>query len=83
MAFHINITQLYMCAGNKLELLMMDTHLVGFRVRPILTVVEKNIKFWLFYWCQLMNCRLQKKFLLLGSKDISLYFVFIYFWEHG
>ena len=45
MAFHINITQLYMCAGDELELLMIDTHLIGVHAIPALTIVDKNIRF--------------------------------------
>lgn len=45
MAFHINIIQLYMWAGKELELLMIDTHLTGVHARPVLTVVDKNIRF--------------------------------------
>lgn len=45
MAFYINITQFYMCAGNKLELLMTDALLTGVYAKPVLTIVEKSVGF--------------------------------------
>lgn len=45
MAFHINITQLYVCSGNTLELLMIDTYLTGVHARLTLTIVDKYIRF--------------------------------------
>lgn len=82
-AFHINIAQLHMCSGNSLELLMIDKYLTGVHVlQPLHWLLRaKMSRFLLFYLCQLMISRIQKKFLLLSTKGISLYSVFLYFWD--
>ena len=82
-AFHINIAQLHMCSGNSLELLMIDKYLTGVHaLQPLRWLLRpKMSRFLLFHLCQLMISRIQKKFLLLSTKGISLYSVFLYFWD--
>lgn len=81
MAFYINITQLYMCVGNKLELLMIDTQLIGVHARPVLTFVDKNIRFLTLLLMPANELQPTEEILLIRLQ--GHHFVFIYFWGHG
>lgn len=80
-AFHINVTQLHMCSSNSLELLMIDKYLTGVHWRLTMAIGGKNVTIFTLLPTSTNELQNTEEIPLIKSKGISLYSVFLYFWD--